>query len=184
MSGLLAIALWALYIVPIIICFRKGKQGMAIGGIFTWGLLSVIGAIRLAKPNSAWARKNYLTFGSKMVLSRVRFGGDADRAAPTAQPSIVRPPAQRIHEDDPRVMAETIHSEPELASIPGLDPIADKLGELSAHFAAAGSSLEVLEQAKSSAKVRVSQRFMGSRHRLYRLTLHPGRRVHTELLEP
>jgi hypothetical protein len=81
MSGLLVVAFWALYIAPIIICFRKGKPVMAIGGIFTWGFLSVIGAIRLAKPNSPWAWKNYPPYEPKMVMSWSRFGGDADRAA-------------------------------------------------------------------------------------------------------
>ena len=59
MSNFFGIAFVALYAISIIICFRKGKPGMGIGGLFTWGVLSVVGAVRLAKPDSPWAWKNY-----------------------------------------------------------------------------------------------------------------------------
>ena len=182
MSNFFGIAFVALYAGSIIICFRKGKPGMGIGGLFTWGVLSVVGAVRLAKPDSPWAWKNYPPYGPKMVMAWSRFG---DEPFPSVSPTL--PPTERApsHQTpDGALKPRVIPSGPEFPPIPGLDPIGDKLRELSAHFAAAGSSLEILEQSNSSAEVRVSQRFIGSRSRRYRLTVGPGRQVQTELLEP
>ena len=176
MSDLLAVVFWALHITLIIICFRKGKPGMGIGGIFTGGVVSLIGAIRLSKPNSPWAWKNYPPYGPKMAMSRSRFGANSP------SPPLTAP--RQTSDDGLKAMVESSSSAPELPPIPGLDPIADKIGELSAHFAAAGSSFEILEQSSSSAEVRVSQRFIGSRNRRYRLTLGPRRQVHTEAQDP
>lgn len=41
-----------------VICGLKGKPGMVIGGIFI-RILWIVGACRLAKPRSIWARRYY-----------------------------------------------------------------------------------------------------------------------------
>jgi hypothetical protein len=51
-------ALTVLWVVPIVITAMKGKQGMVLAGVFfhpCWW----VGAIRLAKPDSYWARRFY-----------------------------------------------------------------------------------------------------------------------------
>ena len=57
--------LWLIfYAAAIIICFQKGKKGFGWMGIFgflvpvLW-VLVVVGAIRLAFPDSRWARERY-----------------------------------------------------------------------------------------------------------------------------
>jgi hypothetical protein len=57
----------------VVVCGLKGKYGMIAGGIFLHPLWFV-GAIRLAKPDSVWARKNYSE--DKMAAARTR---DEDR---------------------------------------------------------------------------------------------------------
>jgi hypothetical protein len=60
----------------IVICFLKGKGGFAVLGIFglfipflSWA--AIIGAIRIAKPHSRWARKRYGP--EKMSIALQRF---------------------------------------------------------------------------------------------------------------
>jgi len=48
----------------------KGKYIFGVIGIFS-GLFSLIGAIRLAKPNSSWARDRYNE--AKMAASGARY---------------------------------------------------------------------------------------------------------------
>ena len=182
MSDFFGIVVLVLIIAAIVISFRKGKPGMAIGGIFTYGVLSAIGAIRLAKPDSAWAWKNYPPYESKMVRSWSRFGADAPPPVLLAPPPVEQAPTHRLHEGDLEPRPEPDPSEAEVSPIPGLDPIADKLRELSSHFAATGSSIEILEQGSSSAEIRVFGDPMGTKSRRYRLTLGPRRRVETEPL--
>lgn len=62
---------WALCIV----CFLKGKLLWGVLGIY-FPVVAVIGAIRLAKPDSWWARKRY---GSeKLQRSHGRYGGETE----------------------------------------------------------------------------------------------------------
>lgn len=70
----------AAYIASIVICFRKGKPvfgAIGIAGavffpiIFVFGWFPVIGAIRIAKPDSAWARTRYTP--EQVVAARRRF---------------------------------------------------------------------------------------------------------------
>jgi hypothetical protein len=58
----------------IVICGLKGKWGMLVGGFFL-GILWPVGAIRLAKPNSWWARENYQPGSAKMNKARARHEG-------------------------------------------------------------------------------------------------------------
>ena len=62
------------------ICFRKGKLIWGVIGIY-FQLIGLIGAMRLAKPESAWARKHYDE--KKMARSRKRY----------ARETIAHPPA-------------------------------------------------------------------------------------------
>ncbi|HWL32524.1 MAG TPA: hypothetical protein VNP89_02865 [Gaiellaceae bacterium] len=53
----------------IVICAMKGKWGMVFGGVVLH-LLWYVGAIRLAKPNSWWARRFY--DASKLATAQSR----------------------------------------------------------------------------------------------------------------
>jgi hypothetical protein len=70
---ILIIALW---LAPVIICFQKGKPVFAILALFapqTFHVLAVIGAIRVAKPDSSWARSRYPPGSSLMQTALRRF---------------------------------------------------------------------------------------------------------------
>jgi hypothetical protein len=64
------------YIASIVICGLKDKPFFVVMGVLTlimpaFSLWPVIGAIRIAKPNSTWARKYYGE--EKMQIARARF---------------------------------------------------------------------------------------------------------------
>ncbi len=71
----------ALVIAPVVICFAKRKRLMAIAGLLFiipvvglyFILIPTVGAIRIAKPNSWWARHNYPPNGTKMQTAIARF---------------------------------------------------------------------------------------------------------------
>jgi hypothetical protein len=68
-----AVGIVALTFVPAVICLLKGKMitaGIGVGYI----PLGVVGAIRLAKPDSWWARKLYRPTSRRNARSRRRFG--------------------------------------------------------------------------------------------------------------
>ena len=56
-----------------IVCVQKGKTGCAVAG-WLIGWFHIFGAIRLAKPDSSWAMKNYLEGSDKLHRSEARFG--------------------------------------------------------------------------------------------------------------
>ncbi len=72
----------AVVIAPVVICFVKGKRMMAIAGLLFiipvvglyFILIPTVGAIRIAKPNSWWARHNYPPNGTKMQTAIARLG--------------------------------------------------------------------------------------------------------------
>lgn len=68
----LAVAL-VLVFVPAAIAALKGKPIAAIIGLFIWGV-AVICAVRLAKPNSPWARRRYRPGSAKVARAEARFG--------------------------------------------------------------------------------------------------------------
>jgi uncharacterized membrane protein YjjP (DUF1212 family) len=81
--GALAYSICAAYIAALIFSWMKGKRVFAVIGIimlFVPGisLLPVIGAIRVARPNSTWARKYYGP--EKMQIACARFPKDALRS--------------------------------------------------------------------------------------------------------
>jgi hypothetical protein len=67
----LVLALYgALIVVPSVICWLKGKRLWAVlGSVSLWHLIPMI---RLAKPDSWWARRYYNA--EKMLIARARFG--------------------------------------------------------------------------------------------------------------
>ena len=77
----------ALVIAPVVICFMKGKRVMASGGLLFiipvvglyFIIIPTVGAIRIAKPNSWWARHNYPPGGQKMQTAIARFEDGAQR---------------------------------------------------------------------------------------------------------
>jgi hypothetical protein len=56
-----------------LVCFLKGKRFAGIVGLFV-PAVALVGAVRLAKPGSHWARRYE---GSKLERSRARFAGAA-----------------------------------------------------------------------------------------------------------
>jgi hypothetical protein len=74
---LLLMTILAGYAYIIVVCFLKGKSGFGVLGIFglfipVVGWAAIIGAIRIAKPHSRWARKRYGP--EKMNIAHQRFG--------------------------------------------------------------------------------------------------------------
>ena len=65
------------------VCFRKGKLMWGVVGVYI-PLAGLIGALRLAKPTSAWARKHYDE--AKLTRSRERYAKEAVMHPPEADP--------------------------------------------------------------------------------------------------
>jgi len=59
-------------IASIVICVQKGKPEMAILAILFFPV-GIIGALRVAKPKSSWARRYYPPDSEKARLSHERF---------------------------------------------------------------------------------------------------------------
>ncbi len=97
------LAIWV-----IVICVQKGKAGMAWLGLLT-GWTIVIGAVRIAKPNSTWARKNYPPGGQKMALAMARFPGSSVRDPNSPPPPPSQPAAPNVAGEIERLAA--LHAE-------------------------------------------------------------------------
>ncbi len=77
----------ALAIAPVVICFAKGKRVMALAGLLFvipivglyFIVIPIVGAIRIAKPNSWWARHRYPPNGTKMQTAIARFEDGAQQ---------------------------------------------------------------------------------------------------------
>ncbi len=71
------------YVVAVVFSWMKGKRGCAIAGAIGFvapyltilPIMAVVGAIRIARPNSMWARKYYGP--QKMEIARRRFPKEA-----------------------------------------------------------------------------------------------------------
>ena len=63
-------AFLGLRITGVVVCGMKGKNGMATLGCIISGLFAIVGAIRIAKPTSWWARKYYGPEKMKIALQR------------------------------------------------------------------------------------------------------------------
>jgi hypothetical protein len=71
-AGTLAVAI-VLVFVPSAIAALKGKPMGAIAGLFIW-VVAITCAVRLAKPNSPWARRRYPSGSAKLARAEARFG--------------------------------------------------------------------------------------------------------------
>lgn len=56
-----------------VICYQKGKPWMIVMGWLLSGIILYCGAIRIAKPNSQWARDKYQYDPMKLELAKMRF---------------------------------------------------------------------------------------------------------------
>ncbi len=88
------------------VCILKGKLTVAMVGLF-FPFVALVGALRLAKPTSAWARRRYRPESPRLRRSKVRFGAAYQRrwqrvhdligGAPS--PDRQRQPAGRPHQE-------------------------------------------------------------------------------------
>ena len=60
-----------IFLVFILVCIAKGKLIMGLVGIFL-PIVALIGALRIARPQSMWARRRYGTRPAKMAKSEAR----------------------------------------------------------------------------------------------------------------
>ena len=68
----IAVALFvAIEIVPVLFCLLKGKIWTGVVGMFV-PILAIVGAIRLARPNSPWARRRYPARPKKLARAQRR----------------------------------------------------------------------------------------------------------------
>lgn len=74
--ALQAIGLWLC-----VICFLKGKLMWGVFGIYLWPV-ALVGALRLAKPDSSWARRRY--DAAKLRRSNERYAAEAEPHPPAA----------------------------------------------------------------------------------------------------
>jgi hypothetical protein len=86
-AGDIAIVVW-LVVLPLVLlvcCLLKGKYWFCVIGIF-FGIVWLVGAIRLAKPNSRWARR----YGpEKLYESKRRFPKEARKIDPAWAPPVL-----------------------------------------------------------------------------------------------
>jgi hypothetical protein len=81
---LLVAAVVAISVAGAIVCALKGKWGFFFLSIVLWPVLPLIGAIRVAKPTSWWAKGYYEA--DKRRLSRQRFPYDTVGPRPDLRP--------------------------------------------------------------------------------------------------
>jgi hypothetical protein len=73
----LVIILILTWLTPIVICAMKGKPWFAFFGFIVYGwVFAVVGAIRLAKPNSWWDRRRYSIKQHTESLERFEYQTD------------------------------------------------------------------------------------------------------------
>jgi hypothetical protein len=93
--ALVGITALSLYVWSVVICFLKGKPvfgtlgilALFVGGFSLW---AIIGASRIAKPTSWWARKKYSP--EKMKIANQRFPSHVNKTVTTTAPAAVPPP--------------------------------------------------------------------------------------------
>ena len=78
-----------IHLLFVVISFIKGKPGFGIAGILL-GIPAWVGAIRIAKPHSSWARKIYPLGGPKMQTATQRF----ELSQVATQPETPQPPTR------------------------------------------------------------------------------------------
>ncbi len=58
-------------LIPVVICLLKGKIWTGVVGAF-FGIFAIVGAIRVARPNSPWARRRYATRPTRLAKAKRR----------------------------------------------------------------------------------------------------------------
>ena len=67
-----ALAFWVVVIiVPVLLCLLKGKIWTGVSGLFV-PLVAIVGAIRIARPKSPWARRRYTKHPKKLAKAQRR----------------------------------------------------------------------------------------------------------------
>lgn len=61
MLAALGVVLFLVLLSSVVVCIQKGKAKLSLFALFIFGgpVVVVIGAIRLAKPDSVWAKEKY-----------------------------------------------------------------------------------------------------------------------------
>jgi len=66
-----ALVLWAVALTPAVVTVLKGHLALFVAGFLLLGLVWIIAAFRLARPNSFWARRFYGP--EKLERSKLRY---------------------------------------------------------------------------------------------------------------
>jgi hypothetical protein len=88
MSGIDTSFLWIGLVcsgAAVIVCFTKDKYVMGVLGVF-WGLIAIIGALRLAPPDTPWAHAFYPPGSEKLARSERRYPSHVRRERPADGP--------------------------------------------------------------------------------------------------
>jgi hypothetical protein len=80
------VAVWAAALTPAVVTALKGHLALFLAGFLLLGLVWLIAAFRLARPNSFWARRFYGP--EKLERSRLRYP-DIDISAPDRTPLVM-----------------------------------------------------------------------------------------------
>jgi hypothetical protein len=95
----------------IVVVLTKAKYFMALIGLFFWPV-AWVGAIRLARPNSRWARRRYANKPKKLEKARIR-GARWDRRRDWLQDLIGGTPEEEIEARKAALAAASPEPEPE-----------------------------------------------------------------------
>ena len=112
-----SIGILAVILVIAVICALKGKLITAVIGILIQPV-AIIGAIRLAKPGSGWARRRYATRPKRMARAQKRFGPAYERRWNRVKDFVGGAPTGMTNE---RAAGERSVDDPR-----GLPPVADQ----------------------------------------------------------
>jgi hypothetical protein len=77
-TGVLLAVTVGINLIFAVVCIFKGKLPLAIVGVFL-PLVALFGAVRLAKPDSWWARRHYKPDSRRLARARARFGASYTR---------------------------------------------------------------------------------------------------------
>lgn len=80
-TTIVGIAVVLAWLSVIVICAMKGKPWFAVLGLL-WGIFAIIGAIRVAKPNSFWDRRWYGPDKHQRSLDRFTYRAQGESAPP------------------------------------------------------------------------------------------------------
>jgi hypothetical protein len=77
-STLTFVGLGAFHVLYVGLCAMKGKVLLALSGLFI-PLIALVGAVRLAKPGSPWARRRYREGTGKLARAQARYQREVRR---------------------------------------------------------------------------------------------------------